>query len=430
MASVIKRRVMEALAELLQPILAPDIPTGDVFAEDAGTERPACFPSLVIRSTGTWEFWPFEEDEAWHTTDSQTVSVGDLVGSLQLQLGTTTQGARDVLEDRILNAFMAATSQEGYRRGGTIVVQLDNFTVNGVVNVAVVPVAYALTDDMWNEEMVFQRQRFSNLMVRVDLPVLVTQTGRYDIDTLVLAFTNDLTSTSSMPSTVTTLPPFAVSFHLNDATFPTQPLVGHGGIGNPWITGSITVRWPGDSAFHNATTDHIVEVGFGDYELLADPSEVAVSGCAYLYAAVAGQQPWRYFYHVATPGDIVIREVPFLLVSTTDINGDTTGHTFTLGDVQLRFANGSYTDVPLTQIKERGNNMYAVVLTSDQRASNVGLVYIYCTATATTMQFSESFDMIIGGGGPITVTTPAPSAPAVEQVQTDDSGNLTIYIDP
>lgn len=202
MASVIKRRVIESLAEWLVALVAPDIPAGDVIIQDAGADAHACFPNLVVRHIGAYEFQAFEEDEIWTTDDTdpdnpntRAVQVGDLSGQIEIILGATNEPFRERMEDRILHALLKETSQEGFGRPGVLVLQLDNFTVGGIANMADVPVGYVLQTETWQEEMVFEKKRYSTLTLDIDMPALVVRQGMYDIDELVLAITDDLTST-------------------------------------------------------------------------------------------------------------------------------------------------------------------------------------------------------------------------------------------
>ncbi len=201
MASVIKRRVIEVLAEYMVTLLDGFIPAADVIIQAAGADTHACFPHLVIRHVGAYEFQPFEEDEVWatdsaHATqpNTQAVQVGDMSGQIELLLGATNEAFRERVEDRILNAFLAGQSPEGFARPGVLVQQLDSFEVAGAASLADVPVGYMLQTETWQEEMVFEKKRFSSLMLDVDMPALVIRTDAYDIDSLILAITDDLTS--------------------------------------------------------------------------------------------------------------------------------------------------------------------------------------------------------------------------------------------
>jgi hypothetical protein len=196
---VIKRRVLEALAEYLRPLVLPEVANTDVIVSDAGAEEHACWPHVVVRQSGVFEFEAFEEDTLWTTSTSQAVQVGDLTGQVEVVIGATNQVQREELEDRILEAFLGFQGTDGLSRPGVIVVQLDGFKVGGKAALQGVPVAYVLQTETWNEEMVFDRKRFSSLTVAVDLPALVIREGVHDIDTLVLAITDDLVSEEPTP---------------------------------------------------------------------------------------------------------------------------------------------------------------------------------------------------------------------------------------
>lgn len=195
MASVIRQRALEILANHLRTVVAGEIPSDDVIVDDAGTERPACFPHLVVRQSGTFDFIAMDEDQVWSTATSQTVQVGDLSGKIEIILGATTRLIRARIEDKILASFFGSTDDTAPHRPGVLVLQMDQFTVGGVANLANLPIGYVLGSDTWDEEMVFERKRFSSMIVEVDLPCLVTRTPVHDIDTLALAITADLVST-------------------------------------------------------------------------------------------------------------------------------------------------------------------------------------------------------------------------------------------
>lgn len=192
--ATIKRRVLEALVEVLKPLLLPEVPGDDIIIGDPGADRQACWPHVQVRQVGPFTFESFEEDPLWTTTDQLAIQVGDLTGQIEIKLGATNAGQRDDLEDRVLNAFLEAHNQEGNGRPGVLVVQLDSFTIAGKAALASVPVAYVLQTETWQEELVFEKKRYSSLVVDVDMPAIVIREGIPDIDTLVLAITDDLTS--------------------------------------------------------------------------------------------------------------------------------------------------------------------------------------------------------------------------------------------
>lgn len=193
MASVIRRRVLQALADYLTA-LAPEVDPADVVVGVPGTTRAECFPNIVIKTDGPYTFEPLDDDELWTTTTTQWVQVGEMVGSVEVTIGATDQNQREELEDRVLNDFFEQTSSDGSPRRGVLVIQLDGFNIGERAALGVVPVAYILRDDVWRDEMVFDRKRYSSLMLDVEIPALCTREVP-DIEVLVLAITDDLDST-------------------------------------------------------------------------------------------------------------------------------------------------------------------------------------------------------------------------------------------
>lgn len=55
-------------------------------------------------------------------------------------------------------------------------------------------VTFSLSEDDWIEERVFEKRRYSSLLLDVSLPVLVLRDVVGDMDTLILAFTDNLTA--------------------------------------------------------------------------------------------------------------------------------------------------------------------------------------------------------------------------------------------
>lgn len=203
MTSTVKRQALQQLVDYLRPIVGTSGPLGSVgipddafYVGDQGTTGNVCFPNLVARAAGSeWTFVAFNDDEMWSTDTTQTVQVGDLSGTIELVLGATNPDQREVIEDAILSTFYRQTDQNGFYRTGVLVVQLDPFLVDRQLNLLPVPIGYCLQQESWDEEMVFERKRYSHLTLAVDLPALVTRSNVYDIDTLILALSNDLAAT-------------------------------------------------------------------------------------------------------------------------------------------------------------------------------------------------------------------------------------------
>lgn len=83
-------------------------------------------------------------------------------------------------------------------------------------------------------------------------------------------------------------------FHLNQATV--NPLLGlelHA-----FVAGEVRIRLPGAADYVDVDEDQIVEKGGGDYALVLTDVQVLARGKVYLYASVAGSQPWSATYEI------------------------------------------------------------------------------------------------------------------------------------
>jgi hypothetical protein len=56
-------------------------------------------------------------------------------------------------------------------------------------------ISFSLEEESWTEELAFSKKRDSFLNLNAWYPVLVNRSSTYTIDQLVLAFTEDLTTT-------------------------------------------------------------------------------------------------------------------------------------------------------------------------------------------------------------------------------------------
>jgi hypothetical protein len=95
-------------------------------------------------------------------------------------------------------------------------------------------------------------------------------------------------------------------------------------------------------------------------------------------------------------------EVPFMLPTSSNPLVGLTGHAFTLGEVQVQLPGGSFFNIPVIQIVEKGFGLYAVQLDSTQTL-NQGLVYIKTSVTGA--QPYEGVEQIGVTGGDIVVGT-------------------------
>lgn len=185
--SIVKQAALEALAAHLRTVLGPELP--DIYVNNQDPDKEACWPHLIVRAQGDFAFQPFDADELGTTGSTVTVHVGDFSGRVQLQLGAKSSAQRVALGDRILTEFLKTAGKPG-----VLVLQLTGFEVGGVEFTNDLPVGFMLDADAWSDELVFERKRYENLDLAVDIPALVTWTETYDINHLVMAFTGDLTS--------------------------------------------------------------------------------------------------------------------------------------------------------------------------------------------------------------------------------------------
>jgi hypothetical protein len=194
--SVVRDAALQALRQVVVTAAAGLVDPQHVFAEDAEPDVRACYPNVAIDTQGSFTFDPFDADEVDASAPTTvTVHVGDFVGQVRIRVGSESKTERRKIGEAILQVFLNTPG-----KSGVLVVQLTGLVVGGVTLAAQVPVAFRLGDTMWDEEMVFDRKRFQNLVLDVELPALVTWTDTYDINSMVLAFTEDLTSAT--PDTV------------------------------------------------------------------------------------------------------------------------------------------------------------------------------------------------------------------------------------
>lgn len=186
--SVVRFQALSALKQALTPVL-PEIE--DIKVEFEDSDKPACYPNLVIDTFGRFAFEPLDADEIESTPTDVKVHVGDFSGQVRLRLGARSRAERRELGDRVTNEFLKTPG-----KSGALVLQLRDFQVSGYPFKGPIPVAFRVGEQDWDEEFVFERKRFQDLVLDVELPALVTWTNTYDINELVLAFSEDLTSTT------------------------------------------------------------------------------------------------------------------------------------------------------------------------------------------------------------------------------------------
>jgi hypothetical protein len=185
--SVVRQAALEALAADVAQVLDGDV--HEVLVGEQDPEKQPCFPNVVVRAVGAFTFEPFDDDEIETAGNHLVDHVGDFTGKVEIRIGARTPAEREAFGERVLHRFL---SQQGRR--GVLVLQLPGLEINGYTLATDVPVAFCLDQDGWNDEMVFDKKRYQYLELAVDLPALVNRFPVYDINQLVTAFTEDLTS--------------------------------------------------------------------------------------------------------------------------------------------------------------------------------------------------------------------------------------------
>jgi hypothetical protein len=184
--------------EALKASIEDAIPGLHVHTRQQGPDRKVEFPCLTLLPR-SFTFDPFQEDEVSSpTSDKALVDVGVFKGRVEMRLMVRNEGEQEEYEDALIDLFL---SQEG--RPGVLVAQTEPLLLRGVPTLHEAPVAFVLSDAEWNEEMVFDKQRFTYLDLDVVYPALVLREERYDITSLRLAFTEDLTSEDPTTEDVT-----------------------------------------------------------------------------------------------------------------------------------------------------------------------------------------------------------------------------------
>lgn len=92
-------------------------------------------------------------------------------------------------------------------------------------------------------------------------------------------------------------------------------------------------------------------------------------------------------------------EVAFNLPLAADPLTGLTGHSFVLGEVQIKLPGGAWADASLAKIVEKGYGRFAVRLTSGQ-TGNAGDVFVRATVSGTQNYFGGDVIGVLGGDIP------------------------------
>ncbi len=179
----IARRIGEAIPELLE--------TSKASWDDQ--EEIAVFPSVRVLPR-RMEFVPFQEDEiddedAPDLANTMLAQVGEFEGDVEIRLHFDNRSQRSRLEDQVLDLFMETEGAVG-----TLPVETTPIVIKGRQTLYPAPVGCSLDTAEWQEELVFDKKRFSYITTIINFPALIARDATV-IDSLRLAIQYDLTAT-------------------------------------------------------------------------------------------------------------------------------------------------------------------------------------------------------------------------------------------
>jgi hypothetical protein len=146
------------------------------------------YPSIVVVSR-RMELNTWQEDIADESVPGKVlVRVGDVEGDVDIQVAALSTTEREDLEAKVQQVFLSTELAPGI-----VSVRCNPINLGGVQWQHRPIVTYALGDEDWREEYVFDSERFAFLTVNACLPVYSPRDA-YRIDQLVLALNFDLGS--------------------------------------------------------------------------------------------------------------------------------------------------------------------------------------------------------------------------------------------
>lgn len=183
----LKRQVAKQLAAYLEAQV-PEL-AGKVHTVHAEPETYAAYPSLYILPGRSTPDWSQERDADDTLPGKLLVELGAWTGTWELRIPGKTPYEREELEQKVLDAFL---QREG--TPGLVVVEVANVVVGGVTTTHTARAGCSLDSAEWNEEMSFEKKRFSFLDVSVEYPILALRSDVPTIEVLDLAENGDLDS--------------------------------------------------------------------------------------------------------------------------------------------------------------------------------------------------------------------------------------------
>ena len=226
-----------------------------------------------------------------------------------------------------------------------------------------------------------------------------------------------------------------VPFFLPTTSNPNTGLAGYS-----FALGDVQIKLPG-GAWINATLPKIREVGFGQYAVRLMSSQTLTAGTVYVRATVTGAQPYFGSEVISDQGgDITVLGdgvFPFYLPQVADpvYGSPITGHTFTLGEVQIALPNAGFVNANITKIAEVGFGAYAYqLLNADGATGRKGKAYLFANVSGaqkflgfiTILGLSTAAAVVPTPSVPSTVINPASVASSAGNVSFEDHVSIAV----
>lgn len=188
MSSSLKRAAAQSLVDYFKNVIPPTF--GIHYGVDhAEPEDKLCFPSIRV-IPGSFSFVPWQDQYLDETlADRALVEVGTFEGMMEIRLSTKSQAKAELIEDFIINAFLATELAPGI-----VVTQTPQVTILDWLTTYQANISFALDKMDWQDELSYTKKQFTFLELECWFPALVMRTDQFRIDNLIQAFNHDLAS--------------------------------------------------------------------------------------------------------------------------------------------------------------------------------------------------------------------------------------------
>jgi hypothetical protein len=160
----------------------------------AEPEVDAAYAGLVV-VLGKYRFEPNQDEEAFSVSDTRELfQVGVGRGDTELRVYAKTPFERAKLEADVEQALLQRTGSPG-----VTIVSIPNVEIGGLQTTYTASAAYVLEDLEWNEELAFDRRRYSFMTLSTEIEVLVLRSVTRMTD-LRIGLTEDMEGDLPLPA--------------------------------------------------------------------------------------------------------------------------------------------------------------------------------------------------------------------------------------